>query len=228
MTSIKAVCIDIDQTLLDFNACAFQCIQQGFEDWNLPVREDTFSIFKKINDQLWLDQERKVLDHETFLQIRWKLIFEALGFKGLDGPAFESLFRRYLNDSHVPVPGALEALKTLYGRYPLYIASNGPSGQQKHRLALADMLEYFQDVFTSQECGVQKPDPLFYEKAFEAIQKDLPGIKKEEVLMIGDSLSADMEGAAQAGWQTIWFDGPKDQNDYEACRSWDEVLQKLK
>ena len=227
MADIKAVCIDIDQTLLDFDACAFWCIQQGFKDWNLPVEEDTFATFKKINDQLWLDQENKILDHETFLQIRWNLIFEALGFEGLDGPAFEDLFRRYLNDSHVPVKGALHAVKVLSRRYPLYIASNGPSWQQKNRLSLAGMMKYFQDVFTSQEFGVQKPDPLFFERAFEAVKKENPGIKKEEVLMIGDSLTADMEGAKHAGWKTIWFDGWDGKKGFAVCRNWKDVLQTL-
>lgn len=227
MEKIKAVCLDIDQTLLDFNACAYGCIKQGFQDWNLPMTESTFETFKTINDGLWLDQERKILDHETFLKIRWNRIFEALGFQGLDGQAFEKLFRQYLNESCEPVRDALQALDVLSQKYPLYIASNGPTWQQSHRLEKAGMLKYFKRLFTSEEFGVQKPDPYFYESAYEQMKKDIPDLKKDEILMIGDSLNADVNGSLKAGWKTIWFGGLHDEGDYLVCDDWKQTLQQL-
>ena len=47
----------------------------------------------------------------------------------------------------------------------------------------------------------QKPEPAFFDKVGQLI----PGFIKEETLMIGDSLTADIAGGNAAGIDTIWY-----------------------
>ena len=60
---------------------------------------------------------------------------------------------------------------------------------------------YFNQVFISEQLQTQKPDALFYEK----IGQQIEGFSKEETLMIGDSLTADIQGGNNAGIDTIWY-----------------------
>ena len=55
---LKAVLMDIDDTLLDFGKCAEQAMRIGFAEWGLPYDDSTYATFTRINDGLWLMIER--------------------------------------------------------------------------------------------------------------------------------------------------------------------------
>lgn len=203
---IRALWIDVDNPLLDFQKCADECAEKCFADWNLEWKPSYSKTFHSINNGLWKQIERRELDLEGLKQIRWNLILGSLGIHGVDGVEFEMRFRHYLNSSHVPVAGALEALEKLQKQYTLFVISNGPSWQQINRLSLAGMDGFFRGIFTSEELQVSKPDPRFFQRALQMSQEILPDLEKDEILVIGDSLSADIQGALNAGFRPVWFD----------------------
>ena len=92
-------------------------------------------------------------------------------------------------------------LDHLQGKYILCTASNGPYEQQICRLKKADMLKDFDHCFVSEKIGVDKPDVRFFERCLE----QLPGIRAEKCMIIGDSLTADIAGGQAAGMETCWF-----------------------
>ena len=144
---IRAVFIDIDNTLLDFNAYVTDSMKEGFEKFGLPPYEDKMgAVFRKINEGLWQKIERGELDLEGLRRNRWNIIFSALGID-FDGAVFEDFFRERLFYSAVPVSGALEMLSYLAPKYILCAASNGPKAQQMNRLKLAGMDKYFKFFF---------------------------------------------------------------------------------
>lgn len=197
---IKAVLIDIDNTLLDFNLCALDSMRRGFFKFGLAFREEMFATFTRINDDLWLSLERGEITAEQLHGRRFDLVFEALGIQA-DGPAFERQFLENLSDSHEPVTGAMALLNYLKPKYALYAASNGPYAQQEKRLRLAGMLPYFQELFVSERIGAQKPTAAFFCHCME----HLPNLEREEILLIGDSLTADIAGGRDFGIKTIWY-----------------------
>ena len=197
---IRTILIDIDNTLLDFHKCADRCIRQGFRELGLPYTDRTFPTFITINDQLWRDIEQGRLTREGLRQVRWDRIFRELDLRA-DGVAFERRYAQLLHESHIPVDGAPELLEYLSGTYDLYVASNASEEQQAHRLRLAGMLRYFKGMFVSQEIGAPKPSRAFFERCMERLG-DPP---KEEVLLIGDSLTADMQGGVDFGLRTCWY-----------------------
>lgn len=197
---IHTILLDVDNTLLDFHACAKQAIAEGFATFHLPFTGDVFPVFTQVNDVVWKELEQGVIDMETLRQTRFQRVFAALGLTA-DGAAFEEYFRACLKSSHVPVEGAMELLDGLHGRYDLCVASNGPYNQQKNRLKQAGMLRYFSQLFISEEIGFHKPGAEF----FACCLKRLPGVQKQEILLIGDSLTADMQGGHDFGLQTLWY-----------------------
>ena len=83
---LKAVLMDIDDTLLDFGKCAEQAMRIGFAEWGLPYDDSTYATFTRINDGLWLMIERGELTTQQLFQFRWNRIFDALGIQPLRFP----------------------------------------------------------------------------------------------------------------------------------------------
>lgn len=207
MENIKVVLIDIDNTLLDFNACAKQAMMQASKEMNVNLPDNVLDTFLPINNSLWARIEQGSLTLDGLHQIRWNMVFSALGIKG-DGPSFEKLFKKNLFYTAVKVQGATEMLEYLSQKYILCVASNGPYEQQEYRLNKAGLLKYISKIFVSERANVSKPSPMFFEYCFS----QLDGFEPKDVLMIGDSLSADIEGAKKYGMATCWFDYYKTEN----------------
>lgn len=197
---IKVVLIDVDNTLLDFNECARQSMKKSFRMCELPYDEDKYAVFMKINDHLWEEVERRTLTKEELLKIRWKLIFKELDISE-DGPTFEKIFHSFIAESHCLVKGARELLEYISNKYRVFFATNGFTLSQKNRIELAGLRSFAEDIFVSESIGCNKPERGFFDYCFAKIGD----VAKDEVIMIGDSLTADIEGAASYGISTCWY-----------------------
>ena len=197
--NVKAILIDVDNTLLDFNASAEKAMKDGYARYGLPCPDNLFETFKRINDDLWLQIERGEITRFDLHKIRWQLIFNELK-TDFDGVTFEQTFLKNLHDCAVPVEGAAETLEYLAGKYPVYCASNAFYEQQVHRLSVSGLSPYITELFVSEKIGFSKPDARFFDKCFENIP-----FSPAQSAMIGDSLSADIDGGKQYGLITCWY-----------------------
>lgn len=208
---IKAIFIDIDNTLLDFDAFVKEAMREGFEKFGLGAYEEgMFHTFLRINTEVWQEIEQGRMCYEEMLQTRWNRIFAALGIR-FDGARFEDYFKDYLFSSAIPVDGAAELLARLKDRYILCAASNGPYAQQINRLRRGGMLNCFARIFISEQVGASKPSAKFFShclnelNALQQARGEQP-LQPSEIIMIGDSLTSDIAGAAGMGMQTCYFD----------------------
>lgn len=201
---IKAVLLDVDNTLLDFNKCATKAMGMAFKEYSLPFKESDFLTFKRINDGLWLDIEKKKITREYLHANRFNIILKELGID-FDGHKIEKSFLLDLNVCTEFVDGALDLVKYLSEKYVLCSASNAPYNQQIARLNNSGLNKYLKKTFISEKMGVNKPDKKFFDKCFE----ELAPITKEQTVMIGDSLTADINGAKEYGLKCIWFNFDK-------------------
>ena len=206
---MKAIFIDIDNTLLDFDAYVRTTMERGFAHFGLPAyHPEMYHTFTAENNKLWRQIEEGTLTFAELQKIRWNNVFAALGIH-FDGPAFEHYFRAALHESAIPVPGAMELLQSLSGRALLCVASNGPYEQQLHRLEIGGMKPYFDYFFISEHAGAAKPAPAFFDYAFRELNENrsVP-ILPQETLIIGDSLSSDIAGGLQYGMKTCYYRRP--------------------
>lgn len=196
--------MDIDNTLLDFHACSRVALERVFNLHNLPFDDKTFPTFLEINDSLWLDIERGVIDKKGLFARRFKLVLKALN---IDYPheQVESDYRELLSQVAIPIDGAFDLLDYLSEKYHLYAASNAIYEIQIRRLTDSGLIKYFKDLFISEKMGAQKPTKEYFDACFNRLQ----GVKKEEVVMVGDSISADISGGKEYGLTTIWYDFKK-------------------
>ena len=92
-------------------------------------------------------------------------------------------------------------MRDLSEQYELYIVTNGNAATQKTRLERSGLLNYVNSYFVSEDAGAAKPDVRYFDYVFSRI----PGFEKEEALLIGDSLTSDMQGAKNAGIDAVWY-----------------------
>lgn len=202
---LEVLLLDVDGTLLDFSMCARQAMEESFFEKGLEFREEYFCVFNEINDDLWRQVEKNIITVPTLWNTRWDLIFRRLGLR-CDGVSFEKSFHSKLERSHVPFEGARDTVKALSEKYRLFVASNAPAGQQEFRLQQEGMLEYFEGLFVSGELGTVKPSREFFDICLERAC-----VLPQEAMMIGDSVSADIEGALNAGIAACWYNPHKKQ-----------------
>ena len=89
-----------------------------------------------------------------------------------------------------------------------YIVTNGVLETQAKRLRTSGIKDYVDGVFISEEIGWQKPTVEYFDYCFSQI----PGFVKEKAIIVGDSLSADMQGGINAGITTCWYN-PEGKHD---------------
>jgi len=92
-------------------------------------------------------------------------------------------------------------LARLRGHVRLAVCSNFSHGETAREvLGTAGLLEHFDSVVISDEVGIRKPRA----EIFTAVLEQL-AVEPEEVIHVGDSLSADVAGAARLGMHTAWL-----------------------
>ena len=196
---INTIFIDIDNTLLDFDKCAYLSMKSAFEDCGLPFEDSMFDTFERINLSLWRCMEKRIITKDQLFKLRWPTVLAGLGMN-YDGVDVEARFKHHLFNHTVTIEGAEDLLKYLSQKYKIYAASNATYDQQISRLKNAGFDKYFDGYFISEKAGAEKPNKEFFDYCFSNLT-----VSKEDVAIIGDSPTADIKGGAEYGIATIWF-----------------------
>lgn len=198
--TIKKLLLDVDGTLLNFDASAEKGLQTLFEHRGYPWSERVFELYTVINDGLWEQHERGEIPRDRVLVDRFTMFFAELGIDE-KGASFENDFREQLEMNPVWMEGAEDILRYLQPKYEMYIVTNGVGRTQRARLAATGLDRYVKDVFISELIGAQKPQKA----CFDYCLAHIGPCELSEILLIGDSLTADILGANQAGIPSCWF-----------------------
>lgn len=198
---IRAMLIDIDGTLLDFRQSEILGISAIMEHYGVTPTKELAEHYHDVNQSFWLKYEKGEITRAQINEGRYPAFFGELGVE-VDPEVCEEIYQDFVNNRLVPVEGAEDMLRYLSGKYLLYAASNGYSDKQRERLRKAGMISYFTDIFISQETGSQKPQKEFFDYCFARMPA---GLKRDEVMIIGDGLTSDMRGGNNAGIHTCWL-----------------------
>ena len=195
----QIVFIDLDDTILDFKKAEAVALRKTLTEFGLEPTEEVCARYSVVNQLHWEMLERKEITREQVLLGRFQMLFEEYGIPGDPG----QVARRYtenLGIGHYFLPGAEEAVKALSRKYRLFLTSNGTTHVQKSRLKSADIEQYFEDIFISQQIGVNKPDKGFFDGCFARIRD----LDLSKTMIVGDSLTSDILGGINAGIATCW------------------------
>lgn len=197
--------MDLDNTIIDFNECARHSIMNIFADLGFHYDEHVFETFITENVKIWKRLELGEIDKPYLRANRWNIILGKLGIK-YDGTIIEERFENGVAKGAYPVEYAYELLEYLYKKYDIYVVSNGFRFVQESRVKIGKYDKYFKELFLSEDIGIQKPDIRFFDYCYEKI--GCP--PKEDLILIGDSLSADIKGGNNFEIDTIWFNKNSD------------------
>ena len=197
----KFLLFDLDHTLLDFDSAEDIALTQLLKEEGVADIQAYKDYYVPMNKALWKDLEQKKITKADLVNTRFSKLFAHFGIEK-DGVYLAERYQFYLAQQGQVFSGAMELLDSLIDRgYELYAATNGITIIQTGRLEQSGIAPFFKEIFISEQLHTQKPDAAFYEK----IGARIPNFNKNHALMIGDSLSADIQGGNNAGIDTIWY-----------------------
>jgi YjjG family noncanonical pyrimidine nucleotidase len=194
------ILFDADGTLYDFEQAQAYALQKTFEQSGHPFHTDYANLYTKINAQLWDEFEQGLIKQDQVVIRRFEQLFAAIHLP-LDPQLFNQRYLKHLAEGSRLIDGAEEVVKALSHKVQMLLLTNGVAEVQRPRFERSAIRPYFAGIVISEEVGAAKPDGRIFEAAFQMIGNP----KKAEVLIVGDSLNADMRGGNQFGIDTCWF-----------------------
>lgn len=205
---IRNVLFDLDDTLLDFKRAEAEAIRYTLAEFGIEPTDENIKLYSRINLSCWEKLETGEYTRDEVLHRRFDILFDTLGVEG-DSHATQKLYEYRLSLGAYYIEGAEELLGKLYGKYRLYLATNGIVNVQKRRIADSGIGKYFDGLFVSEKIGYNKPDKRFFDAAF----CEIPDFKHSETVIIGDRLPSDILGGINAGIKTVYYNPMGKEND---------------
>lgn len=227
---IKVILWDIDGTLLDFEKAEETGIRGCFAKFNLgECTDEMLEAYKVINRGYWQAMERGKIEKPVLLVKRFADFLNAYGLDSSVAAGMNELYQILLGETVVFTPHAWETIQALKGKVLQCAVTNGTKVAQDGKLKNSKLDREFDHIFISEVVGIEKPNAGF----FDAVFAEIGEFAKDEVLIVGDSLTSDIQGGVNAGIKTCWFN-PKSvestgklKPDYE-IRDVAEVLEIMK
>jgi putative hydrolase of the HAD superfamily len=197
---------DLDHTLWDFEMNAKETMQEVYELNKLhETGVDDFALFYERysfhNERLWSRYTKGFIKQE---ELRWRRMWlSLLDFKIANETLARELAAQFLE--RLPskknlFPYAVEILQYLSAKgYQLHLLTNGFEKVQYGKLRSSNLHNYFSEIITSEASKSLKPNKEIFEYALEKCKTC-----KEDCIMIGDNLDADIQGAINAGIDTVF------------------------
>lgn len=210
MSKIKVVLWDIDGTLLNFKAAEKVAIRKCFEICELgECTDEMLARYTEINHEYWKKLERGEMSKPDILVGRFREFFEVEGLDVSKAEAFNAEYQVRLGDTVCFEDHALDVILALKGKVAQYAVTNGTKVAQTRKLANSGLDLLLDDVFISDVIGIEKPMQGF----FDAVWAKIGTFEKDEVLIVGDSLTSDMQGGVNTGILTCWYNPNEATND---------------
>ncbi len=228
----KFLLFDVDRTLLDFKKSEAVALKQSLEDFSFEYNEQIRARYEVINHYYWGEFEKGTIEKSKILSARFRDLFGEFGFLG-DPVLFDRYYRNELSKIAELIEGADELLSRLRNQgYQIYFVTNGTREVQRPRLKNSGLELLADGIFISEEIGFQKPEKEYFNLVFSRI----PDFNPEEAIVIGDSLTSDIQGGVNMGIDTVWYnpDGQKNTLNlpvtYEITDLWelDTILNNLR
>jgi putative hydrolase of the HAD superfamily len=206
--NITDVFFDLDHTLWDFEKNSALAFENVFKKQDITIDMVRFlQYYVPINREYW-EKYRK--DEITQKELRFGRIKDTFDLLKIDIENYvvDTLSEQYIyylpKFNHL-FEGAIEVLDYLKPKYNLHIITNGFAQIQENKLNNSFITQYFKTITNSEMAGVKKPNRLIFDYAL-----GLANTKRENSIMIGDCIEADVQGALDAGLDAIFFNENKD------------------
>ena len=201
VSKVRWLLLDLDNTLLDFDASSDAALRQTFIYFGISNILGALQTYHRINADCWKSFEKGEIDVATLKKRRFDQFVEEAAVSE-DGDIVNHHYLTLLAQQRHEIEGASDFLTWAARRFHLALATNGFAQVQRPRIRASGFDRHFKHLFISEEVGHQKPKAAFFETAFDRLGQP----NKDAVMMVGDSLHSDIQGANNYGMLSCWFD----------------------
>lgn len=202
MSNLKydIVLLDADETIFDFKLAERTALTMTAKEFGIEPTYDDVTVYSSINERLWKELELNTVTRDQLKSLRFMRWFEYLGVEA-DPTLFNERYANNLATAGFLFDDAEEFVKKLSALCDIYIVTNGLSKSQNGRMSRCSIKDHIKKMYVSEEIGFAKPDKQY----FDFIFSDLDIKDKSKVIILGDSLSSDMQGGRNAGITTCRY-----------------------
>jgi putative hydrolase of the HAD superfamily len=210
MRALRALCLDLDDTILDEHSSLEQGWQQAADHWAKAcpqlTREGALAELERARRWYWQDVERERRGRLDLYAARFEIMSRALGRVGPPSPQLAAALARELTHYREAtvrlVPGARELLKRLRAGVPrMALVTNGAAAPQRAKIERFALADFFDRIQVEGEFGAGRPERRVYEHVLERL-----GAAPDESMMVGDNFVCDVIGPLALGMQAAWVD----------------------
>ena len=200
--------IDFDDTLYDTHGNSVIALRELFDALHLerwfPEAQVFYDRYWEANIDLWTRYSRGEITRDYLIVERFRRpLSYGDGLEPTEQYCLDAsdLFLDLCSSKPGLVEGARELMDYLKAQgYRLHMCSNGFHEVQYKKLRSCGLDNHFDTIVLSEDAGVNKPSPLFFDYAIQTT-----GAQKSATLMIGDNFQTDILGAKRYGLDTAYF-----------------------
>ena len=213
MAKYYCILFDADNTLLDFDAAESKALADTLRNYGIEPDAETVQTYRTINEELWRQLEKGQLRRDKLMAERFTRFLNAG-----NGAEMNKFYLDQLSTHpDLAAPNVLDVLKELSEVATLAVVTNGFDRVQSRRVAESGMKDFIEEVFVSEKLDSEKPN----RKIFDAALRSLGVENREHVLMVGDSLTSDIQGGINAGLDTCWYNPNHAENPGKVCPTYE-------
>lgn len=209
LEEIDWILFDADHTLFDFDRSSKQALADELATYGNTLSDVQYTDYFRINRECWRQYERGTISREVLATIRFDRFFELHGITGINTSDFNQNYLSRLPGYPFMMDTAMDTLSATRGKVKLGLITNGLKEVQRPRLKASGLDTYFDCIVVSGEIGLAKPDPAYFQHAYNLMGEP----DKERVLVVGDSLFADIYGGMKFGFKACWFNSDERTDD---------------
>lgn len=197
----ELIIFDADETLFDFKKSEKVALEHTMRDYNAKYDESShLEIYKEINAAVWKELEKGLITQKELNDLRFERYLERLAIRE-NARDFADTYIGHLSRASFLYDESADLVRHLAASYRLAILSNGLKKVQNNRLRKSSIAQYFEEIMISEEVGLAKPDPAIFDLLFDRMRYADPN----GALIVGDSLSSDIQGGVNFGIDTCWY-----------------------
>ena len=210
MKKYQIILFDLDDTLVNTKKALKHILFDIAKSMDIKMDENKYLSFLEFDNEFWndyeagkiavpnnLDNPQEIADYLRAL--RFQAFFKTISFEEaiIFNDKYQTTFAHY-----TPIDGAKELICYLNELgMKLYIATNGPEGLAAKKIEMIEVGNYIRQIYGFEKLKAAKPSEQFFENLF----KELGNPPKEKVLLVGDSITTDINGGNNFGIDTCWF-----------------------
>jgi len=203
MKNLKAIFFDADGTLINHEECEKQALMHMFSTIGLDYKDEYQDIFRPLDTGLWETgcYDNKPVPYESIPTFRFEVLFRQANVQYGDYANANALFMERFAETTALMENAVETVEKLYNDgLAICIVTNGIVRLQSPRVLNSKIGKFVSHIIVSEEVGAHKPNPLIFNELLCRLK-----LRPDNVIMVGDSLANDIQGAANVGIKSIWF-----------------------